>query len=369
MAILIISIASFVIVFSVFEFSSSSTPSPPIIEKKNKETSSFRFDSSPTFTNHTAIIWTMYPPLYVEGKNYVAKTWPISYCTMNNCIFTFDRRNLSNADAVVFNSRDFNKNDIPRRPSPDQVWIFLSLESPLHDIREPFKLLNGLINWTVSHRADSDITNYGSFIERPEPLESLPGPIPMNRSRSVYWLVSNCRTPSKRETYVRELSKYIDVDIYGGCGTKKCVPKMSPQCYDKLASQYYFYLAFENSICKDYVTEKLHFAFQRPVVPIVLGGADEYYYKIAPPHSLINALDYQPRELAAYLHTIINSPAEYLKFFEWRKKYKYEYKAYSCEICRLLNEKVKHRKVWSNLPDWYDGGTKCRSWQEAIHRG
>lgn len=34
---------------------------------------------------------------------------------------------------------------------------------------------------------------------------------------------------------------------------------------------YMFYLAFENSICADYVTEKFFNAMKRDVIPIVLG--------------------------------------------------------------------------------------------------
>lgn len=35
------------------------------------------------------------------------------------------------------------------------------------------------------------------------------------KTKKVAWFVSNCGTLNKREDYVKELSKYIDVDIYG----------------------------------------------------------------------------------------------------------------------------------------------------------
>jgi hypothetical protein len=38
--------------------------------------------------------------------------------------------------------------------------------------------------------------------------------------------------------------------------------------------RYYFYLAFENSLCKDYITEKFFDAMSRDVVPVVRGGGD-----------------------------------------------------------------------------------------------
>ena len=64
---------------------------------------------------------------------------------------------------------------------------------------------------------------------------------------------------------------------------------------------YRFYLAFENSMCRDYVSEKV---FQRMadslVIPIVMGGAN--YSAHLPPHSYINVEDFKsPKELASHL--------------------------------------------------------------------
>ena len=71
-------------------------------------------------------------------------------------------------------------------------------------------------------------------------------------------------------------------------------------CFKKLASQYKFYLSFENSICDEYVTEKLTRAFASNVVPIVFGGAN--YSQITPPNSVINVDNFETIEsLANYL--------------------------------------------------------------------
>ncbi len=43
-------------------------------------------------------------------------------------------------------------------------------------------------------------------------------------------------------------------------------------CEVSLLSEYKFYLAFENSFCEDYVSEKFWNALRRSVVPIVMGG-------------------------------------------------------------------------------------------------
>ena len=60
----------------------------------------------------------------------------------------------------------------------------------------------------------------------------------------------------------------------------------------KLQNQYKFYLAFENSNCYGYVTEKFFKTLGKGLVPIVMGGSKNYE-KIAPPNSYINVDDYK----------------------------------------------------------------------------
>jgi glycoprotein 3-alpha-L-fucosyltransferase len=73
----------------------------------------------------------------------------------------------------------------------------------------------------------------------------------------VAWFVTNCNDRNGRRQYAQELQKYIPVDIYGACGTKKCPRSTENVCFDMLDTDYKFYLAFENSNCRDYITEKL----------------------------------------------------------------------------------------------------------------
>jgi hypothetical protein len=58
-------------------------------------------------------------------------------------------------------------------------------------------------------------------------------------------------------TYARELAKYIDVDIFGACGTKSCSKRENKKCHEMIKQHYKFYLVFENSKCLGYITEKL----------------------------------------------------------------------------------------------------------------
>lgn len=99
-----------------------------------------------------------------------------------------------------------------------------------------------------------------------------------SKSKAVAWFVTHCSTPSKRGEYVQnltvELNKYeLKVDIYGYCGNLECI-KDDETCHIMLETDYYFYLDCENSLCEDYVTEKVLTATKHFTVPIVYGGAD-----------------------------------------------------------------------------------------------
>ena len=67
----------------------------------------------------------------------------------------------------------------------------------------------------------------------------------------------------------------------------QCSRSKEGDCWKKVDKDYYFYLAFENSICKDYVTEKFFNSMNHSVIPITLGAGN--YEEIAPKNSYIDA--------------------------------------------------------------------------------
>ena len=181
-------------------------------------------------------------------------------------------------------------------------------------------------------------------------------------------MVSHCETSIRREDYVAELQKYIDVDVYGKCGKLRCPRNEThwishPKCYKRLATEYKFYLAFENSICNDYVTEKLFSILQHDIVPVVLGGAD--YTRIAPPHSFIDARQFEgPEQLADYLKRLDTDDDLYAEYFEWKKDYKVEAgfeqmaRHAFCDLCSKLHrdESVKY---YTSLAPFWSVETQC----------
>ena len=145
----------------------------------------------------------------------------------------------------------------------------------------------------------------------------------------VAWMASHCPTHGNREEYIRQLKRFIRVDSYGTCGDlqlencgKDSTGDSPERCYDALESKYKFYLSFENSICTDYVTEKFFWIMTRNIVPVVYGGAN--YSLIAPPHSYIDANQFEPKELAEYLLILGANKTLYNEYFWWKDYYKVE---------------------------------------------
>ena len=175
-------------------------------------------------------------------------------CAVNTCSLTDDRRQISSADAVLFKQYpSFTR----QKRSINQIWIYFMLEPPSLpvDLR-PFK---NIFNWTATFRRDSDIVApYEKFVPQSSAIKTKVQDknYATGKTKKVAWFVSNCRSANLRMEYARELSKYIQVDVYGKCGRKKCNRNNNHRCSEMLNTDYKFYLAFENSNCRDYITEK-----------------------------------------------------------------------------------------------------------------
>ncbi|XP_019866722.2 alpha-(1,3)-fucosyltransferase C-like [Aethina tumida] len=188
------------------------------------------------------------------------------------------------------------------------------------------------------------------------------------KQKKVAWFVSNCNdAPSKRLKLVREMQQYIDIDIYGKCGTLSCSKRNQERCYKDIERQYKFYLSFENSLCQDYVTEKLFYLLNYNIVPVVYGGVD--YNVMAPPHSVINVMDFETvPDLVNYLKYLDNNVTEYMKYFEWKKHYTVKSpKKVMCDLCAKLNQPIK-TKVYNNIQEWWRGqhGEICQKVPEIV---
>lgn len=235
-----------------------------------------------------------------------------------------------------------NGNDQPLYKLSHQKWILMSQECPYSVNREIVNPLMDRIDWIQSYRTNSDIFSPYGKIEKVKNNEKWIHNYKFkNKIKNIAWIVSHCSTPSKREVYVKQLQKYIDIDIYGECGSLKC--DRNNTCLQMLEKNYKFFLSFENSICRDYVTEKLFKFLQIDIIPVVMGGAD--YQNFMPNNSYIDVENFtSPENLAKFLKRIGSDEEIYDSYFVWKKTYRSVIDLNHdviemgfCDLCKKLN--------------------------------
>ena len=288
------------------------------------------------------------------------------------CNYTnWTNRNLAdNADFIVIklktlysNIRSY-KEMFPGGRSKHKL-VLLHRESPAHT-NANIMHINGFFNFTVhySYKADG-VFAYGECVKRQHPRIVTGRNHAEKKTKLVMWMVSNCETDSHRERYVHKLKKYIKIDIYGSCGSlsfPNCHKKGSTvpldDCFNadqKLIDKYKFYLAFENSICDDYISEKAFRAArgERNPLPIMLGGGS--YHKHFPQGSYLDVKNFSsPKALAQYLHFLDKNDDEYNKHFQWKRDYTCEWVSYYGALCKTLFQLRNKKNVVTNAGDVFD---------------
>ena len=289
----------------------------------------------------------------------------------HSCFATTNRNLFMSSNAVVFHGEGPTfMTDLPavlslKRP-PGQRWVYYNREATDRSIKlDLLSKWNSLFNWTVTYKYGSDIRlahaktiphrKYGHGYD----------PKREGKSGTAIVLLSNCQ--SNRFKIVKTLQKYIDVDIYGRCG-KPC-PTTRSSCYS-LIPKYKFYLAFENSICRDLLTEKSTFnGLSKGVVPVIISGANLSNPDLIPPKSYINAREFETiRELGNYLKHVASKPEIYNTFFKWRDNWDFTMPTnvntdISCSICeKLYAASDQEIQILDDLPRLFNPKEECKTY-------
>lgn len=308
-------------------------------------------------------IWTDYLMGFPKSKytgQEIFKT-----CPEPRCVFAERTQHSHLADAILFpwtNIRQYSR--LPTRSSPSQMWVFFTLESPdtdwiLRGNDGRYGKYNNFFNWTMTYRTDSDIhIPYGKVVSSIRQTSKDLSLISNNKSKIAAIFLSNCDLqPSGRTDVLAELQRYLPVDIYGDCGSLKCARANEVACWLMVGKTYKFYLSFENSICKDYATEKFFNALKYGVVPVVLGGGN--YKKIAPQHSFIDITDFKSVEqLAKHLIQLDEDNALYRTYFDWKEDKEIKIANLMprifCDLCEKLHSSdSKTRKIYKSIKRWW----------------
>ncbi|XP_033726433.1 alpha-(1,3)-fucosyltransferase C-like [Pecten maximus] len=278
----------------------------------------------------------------------------------HKCSVSFGRqcRHYSASQFVVF---DGNEN-LPNKPPPKpagQIWIYHGMEPPF--LQPRLKNWKRKINWTISYRRDADFTNlYGTML-----FKDVKGTERVrlkskwkDKMHGNAWFVSHPSVPSKRDQYANKLDTILNVDIYSRTGPKICPTKEIKDCEKLISDKYKFYLSFENSLCRDYVTEKCFriYAAQADVIPVVRGVTD--YSVFVPPNSYIDTIKFDNiSSLAAFQMELANNQTAFENYFQWRQYYYNEptgNRAF-CQLCAEAHKvQIKHR-LYDNLDSWVHG--------------
>lgn len=160
-----------------------------------------------------------------------------------------------------------------------------------------------------------------------------------------------------------------DLDTYGRCGDLKCPGTFATDC--PALNDYKFYLAFENSGCSEYITEKVWWNAFAKTVPVVLGGKLRRDYEtMLPPKSFIYVEDFRnPADLAALLLFLGEHDTFYMKLHEWRRYFKvlneHAYfkspAVHYCRVCEALNYNDPSPKTYERLDEFWSMEHDCRS--------
>ena len=303
------------------------------------------------------------------------------------CVYTNDKTRLMQSDVLLFRGRRLEDFPLPSHRLPEQKWVFWEFEPPYKVwMYTNLTQYNGLFNLTATYTRDSDIPNMHDLnrmcVRNHNKHWSLRDVNYARRKRKspvAAWMVSVCHTQSKRERYVKGLKRYLPVDIYGECGALKCGSNKQTtwkvdDCDHKLFhgnNSYKFHLAFENSLCEDYVTEKLWRTQNVDSVPIVMGNVD--YAKIMPKDSFIDVRDFHSsKHLAQYLMYLDKHEWAYNQYIRNKNSLVcsllHKYMPWECILCHRLHQLRSTRKVVYDLAHFW-GSHRCLSQDDFMKCG
>ena len=310
------------------------------------------------------------------------------------CIYSTNYLVYNQSDVILLDSFYLRFDEFPKYRLPGQKWVFNGYESPDRKSWPNYGVYDSWYNLTMTFTEDSDIFNpYGicvdtmvsasrqnrhvkaMFGEYEQPYLEMAKLFIQKSNRDMrnsktgfqrktggaVWIVSNCETNSLREHYAASLAKHIPVDVFGQCGKGKVSKEKESKM---LNEQYRFYLAFENTLCEEYTTEKLYKALSLAIIPVVLGNVN--YSSILPPHSYIDVRNFKSTfHLANYLNYLTRNDTAYQEYFTWKKRYvcfnKITTPSLACRLCSYLNNNYSEKSSIKSISQFWSRNKRCIS--------
>jgi hypothetical protein len=211
-------------------------------------------------------------------------------------------------------------------------------------------------NWTISYKLNSEVSiaAYGAFSKRETALSNeeynqWSKKEFESRTNGAIWFVSNCDAKQRLEYFykLRRVSNVL-IEGYGRCVDYNLMHwcTAGSQCERDYMSSFKFYLSFESTTCRDYITEKFYKSFYHGLIPIVHGPEKNDYNRVAPVNSFIHIDDFDKdmNKLADYLQKIHSNLTLFSMYHQWRQTYEVIIDGRAverirlCELCQRLNK-------------------------------
>ncbi|XP_050002796.1 alpha-(1,3)-fucosyltransferase 10 isoform X1 [Alexandromys fortis] len=275
-------------------------------------------------------------PIVLWWSPLTGETGRLGQCGADACFFTINRTFQQHhmTKAFLFYGTDFNIDSLPLPRKAHHDWALFHEESPKNNYKLFHEPVITLFNHTATFSRHSHLPLTTQYLEDVEVLTSRRYLVPLQsknnlrqRLAPLVYVQSDCDPPSDRDSYVRELMAYIEVDSYGECLRNKELPQqlknpasMDADGFYRIIAQYKFILAFENAVCDDYITEKFWRPLKLGVVPVYFGSPTIADWLPSNRSAILVSEFSHPRELANFIRQLDYDDRSYEAYVEWKLK-------------------------------------------------
>ena len=303
---------------------------------------------------HLVFLKPTWQPLPSQGESRVDNCdVPCFYSGYNN------KEEIGRSSAVIFllyslnhipwNTQQSSDPDVILKSigvDPSSVFkVGMTMESTVN-CRDQLNLISKY-DIEFSYRETSDVWKPNFEFLRFDLLKPVPNW--HQRHSAVVFVASNCNSfKGKREQFVKKLQNYVQVNSVAGCLHNTKWPNDIPRS-DKigLLERYKVYLAAENSIENDYITEKVYDGLVSGAVPIYLGAPNVKEF-IPSNSAIIVPPNYTENDIASVAQAvkkIFDDESEYERwtsfkhhdYEDWfKKRFSFTRVSYLCRLCRKV---------------------------------
>jgi len=234
------------------------------------------------------------------------------------CEIWYDRSLWQQADAIVFHLPQLRTSGFPPRKLPHQFWVAWSMESEAnYPMLARRSELTSMFDVWMTYQRHSDV--WCPYFDRSMIARLQAPPIKKTATCPAAAFLSSPFDLSGRRALLDDLMREMPVDSYGKINRNQPLRSGSPRSVKlETIARYKFTFAFENSISRDYVTEKFFDPLLAGSVPVYFGAPN--IEDFAPGDKcFIDASHFDtPQALARYLLHLDADEDAYAEYLRWK---------------------------------------------------